>query len=197
MALRKNAPSPRSEPRFAGEWVDEGDAASARSASFGEAFQGVFDAHFHGVFRYLDRASGDADLAKDLAQETFLRLFRRGALPDSPKAWLSSVAMNLLRNARSKEARRRRLDTPGRALGAHSEPGQPPTVGDEGEHARARLALDVLSERDRDLLLLRAEGLSYHELAGALGLTESSIGTLLARAKARFREAFEGKVHAP
>jgi RNA polymerase sigma factor (sigma-70 family) len=171
--------------------------SGAEAVPFREAFQGLFDEHFQGVFRYLDRASGDPDLARDLTQETFLRLFRRGALPDSPGAWLASVAMNLLRNAKSKEARRRRLDSPARARGAHSEASEPPDPWHGEKRRRARAALDRLPERERDLLLLRAEGLSYRELAQALGLAEASVGTLLARAKAQFREAFGENVDAP
>ena len=47
------------------------------------------------------------------------------------------------------------------------------------------------------MLLLRAEGYGYRELAAALDLNESSMGTLLARAKRAFREAYEGSAHAP
>ena len=69
----------------------------------------------HRLARYLDRLSGDRELAADLAQETFVKLYQRGALPDQPEAWLISVAMNLFRNARSTATRRRRLLTASRA----------------------------------------------------------------------------------
>jgi RNA polymerase sigma-70 factor (ECF subfamily) len=173
-----------------------GVADGAQTGSFREVFQGLFNAYFTRVFRYLDRASGDPELARDLAQETFLRLYRRGAAPDSPGGWLASVAMNLLRNAKSKEARRRRLDSPQRALGAHSEGPEPPDVGGDEDRRRVRAALDRLPDRERDLLLLRAEGLSYRELSEALGMPETSVGTLLSRAKVRFREALGEDAHA-
>jgi DNA-directed RNA polymerase specialized sigma24 family protein len=48
-----------------------------------------------------------------------------------------------------------------------------------------------MPKRDRELLLLRAEGYSYRELAGALRLNEASIGTLLARARDAFRALYE------
>ena len=50
--------------------------------------------------------------------------------------------------------------------------------------------MDRLSERDRGLLLLRAEGYSYRDLATALGLNEASVGTLLARAKREFLKEY-------
>ena len=56
--------------------------------------------------------------------------------------------------------------------------------------------IDHLPERERQLLLLRAEGYSYRDLARALDLEESSVGTLLARAKRAFRDRYEGDSHA-
>ena len=154
----------------------------------------LFHAHFHRLVRYLDRLSGDPDLAADLAQEAFIRLHQRGALPDRPEAWLITVAMNLFRNAKSTGARRRRILTPARAEAAQGDP--PPTplqsVEAEDERARVRAALDRLPERDRHLLLLSAEGYGYRELAEALHLKEASIGTLLARAKRAFRLGYGG-----
>jgi RNA polymerase sigma factor (sigma-70 family) len=58
-----------------------------------------------------------------------------------------------------------------------------------------RAALRELSPRDQEMLLLRAEGYSYREIASALGLNEPSVGTLLARAKRAFRQAYK-KTHA-
>ncbi|MBW3534800.1 MAG: hypothetical protein KY453_06205 [Gemmatimonadetes bacterium] len=52
--------------------------------------------------------------------------------------------------------------------------------------ARVRGALDALDGRDRELLLMREEGFSYQEMADAVGVKASSIGTLLARAQRRF-----------
>jgi RNA polymerase sigma-70 factor (ECF subfamily) len=59
-----------------------------------------------------------------------------------------------------------------------------------------RSALDRLSPRDQELLLLRAEGYSYRDLADVLSLNEASVGTLLARAKRAFETAYEEAKHA-
>jgi RNA polymerase sigma factor (sigma-70 family) len=66
-------------------------------------------------------------------------------------------------------------------------------LADEKRQA-VRIALDKLSERDRRMLLLRHEGYSYRELAHALGVNETSVGTLLLRATAAFHTAF-GESH--
>lgn len=163
------------------------------ATSFHEQFVELFQTHFHRLSRYLDRLSGEPDLAADLAQEAFVRLYRRGSAPDAPGAWLITVATNLFRNARSTSARRARLLTPARGEGVAADP--PPAPGEEAEAAesrgRVRAALERLSERERQLLLLRAEGYSYRELAVALELNEGSVGTLVARAKRAFRDLYE------
>jgi RNA polymerase sigma factor (sigma-70 family) len=160
---------------------------------FDESFVLLFEAQFPRLFRYLDRLSGEPDLAADLAQEAFIRLYRRGTMPEQPELWLVTVALNLFRNARSTSARRLQLlvrwSDPARA--AESSSGRV----EEDEASPVRAALGKLEQRDREMLLLRAEGYSYREIATALNLNESSIGTLLARAKRAFRQIYEG-IHA-
>lgn len=167
--------------------------------SFHDQFVELFNAHFQKIFRVLDRLSGEPDLASDLAQEAFIRLHRRGALPDAPEAWLISVAMNLLRNVKSTASRRRRLLTVARAEGVLADP--PPSPADvvdaEDSRRRVRVAVDRMPERERRILLLRAEGYSYRDIATALALNEASVGTLLARANRAFRALYEGVIDAP
>lgn len=139
------------------------------AASFHDHFVALFQVHFPRLYRYLDRLSGEPDLAADVAQKAFLRLFRRGSLPDAPEAWLISAAMNLFRNEKS---------------GRHAVlTGESPR--------RVRAAINGMPERERQLLLLRAEGYSYRDMAAALDLNEASIGTLLARSRSAFRECYE------
>jgi len=57
--------------------------------------------------------------------------------------------------------------------------------------ARVRGALDALSARDRALLLMREEGFSYAEIAEAVDVKATSVGTLLARAQQRFVQIYE------
>jgi RNA polymerase sigma factor (sigma-70 family) len=167
--------------------------------AFRAEFAALFSVHFQRLYRYLDRLSGEPELAADLAQEAFVRLYRRGAMPDAPEAWLISVAMNLFRNVKASRSRRRRLLTVSRGEGAHSDPPRLPDESSEGADTRRRVrsVLNRMTERERHLLLLRAEGYSYRDLAMALGLNEASIGVLLARAKREFRESYEDAFDAP
>jgi RNA polymerase sigma-70 factor (ECF subfamily) len=172
---------------------------SRMDETFSDRFVELFHAHFPRLFRYLDRLSGDPDLAADLAQDAFSRLFARGSSPDSPEAWLITVGTNLLRNARSKAARQGRLLTAARSGDVLADPDPSPARAVESgdvQH-RVRAVLDALPERDRRMLLLRAEGYGYRAIAAALELNEASVGTLLARAKQAFRTLYQESADAP
>jgi RNA polymerase sigma factor (sigma-70 family) len=162
--------------------------------SFRDDFVELFNAHFHRLHRYVDRLSGEPELAADIAQETFMKLYQRGSLPDEPGAWLVTVATNLLRNAHTTRVRRNTLlkVVPDAQMYA-DRPVSPVHTGDRDTQRRVRAALDRMPERERQMLLLRAEGYSYKEISQALDITETSVGTLLARAKRAFRDFYEGK----
>ena len=165
---------------------------------FDREFRHVFDREFESLFRYVDRWSGDAALAADVAQETFIRLYHRGRLPEDLRAWLVSVANNLLRDEHRRVARRERLlgrDSSTEAAGASEHRPDARLLAQERRRA-VRAALDELPARERALLLLRYEGYSYRELGQALHIREASVGTLLLRARERFRAAMKGRVHA-
>jgi len=170
---------------------DEG-AANKRPPDFEEAFCSLFDQQFASLFRYLQRLTGDADLAEDLAQEVFVRLYQRGSLPDDTRGWMGAVANNLLRDDKRTAKRRLRLLEKRRDM---LDPADPSIAADEKvlaaeKRTAVREALEKLSERDRRMLLLRHEGYSYREIAHALGMNETSVGTLLLRATTAFQAAY-------
>jgi RNA polymerase sigma-70 factor (ECF subfamily) len=174
------------------ETIAIGSPGERMNRTFSDLLAEVHASHSVSIFRFLNRLSGDPDLAADLAQEAFVRLYRRGSLPDKPDRWLVTVALNLFRNERSKERRQRGLRA---AFPGDLTPGAIPSPAERaesgGRRAEVRGALDRLPPRDRELLLLRAEGYSYRDLADVLGLNEASVGTLLARAKRAFETAYE------
>lgn len=167
-------------------------------SSFDERFSALFHANFDRLARVITRISGEPDLAADVVQDAFVRLHQRGSLPESPAAWVISVALNLFRNARTTERRRGRLLTTVRGASSHSDPLPAPDEGvaADDNRERVRRAVDQMPDRERQLLLLRAEGYSYRELATALGIHQESVGTLLARAKELFRHHYSDGPHA-
>lgn len=164
-----------------------------RARSFNEEFAALFKAQYQRIYRYFDRMSGDPDTAEDVAQETFVRLYRRGSMPDEPTAWLISVGLNLLRNLSS--STRRRAELLESNPGEHGHSAAPASADEMAQaretQARVRRAVDGMSDRERSMLLLRAEGYSYREIASALELNVTSVGTLLARAQRSFRSIYK------
>ena len=151
----------------------------------------LFREYHDPLVRYLTRRLGDRDWAEEVAQETFLRALRQEQIVNE-RSWLFAVATNLVRDEARKDQRRRRhlellfAEEREREM---AEP-EPTTLERAQEAAFARKALDGLAERDRLALLMREEGLDYHEIAEALGLSVGSIGTTLARARRRRAESY-------
>jgi len=151
----------------------------------------LFRLYHQPLVRYLTRRLGDRDWAEEIAQETFLRALRQESIT-SERSWLFAVATNLVRDdARRAQRQRGRL-----ALLAAEERDrvvEPDITSMEREEERAfgRKAVDALAERDRLALLMREEGLDYDEIATALGITRSSVGTTLSRARRRLAEHYE------
>jgi len=153
-------------------------------------FEQTFRSLYPSLFRYLHRLTGDADVAEDLAQESFVRLLGHRVSDDGVRVWLFTVATNLVRDGARKQARRARILAAEPVL-----PGAFPAP-DEGVEREARIsavrdALGHLAARDRELLLMREEGFSYAEIARAAGVAPGSVGTLIARALRRFTQAYQ------
>lgn len=151
----------------------------------------LFRLYHQPLVRYLTRRLGDRDWAEEIAQETFLRALRQESIT-SERSWLFAVATNLVRDdARRAQRHRARLEL----LAAEERervvgPDVTSMERDE-ERAIARKAVDALAERDRLALLMREEGLDYDEIAAALDITRSSVGTTLSRARRRLAEHYE------
>ena len=136
-------------------------------------------------------------MAEDIAQEAMVRLYtHRVEGPEQGiRAWLFRTATHLIRDQyRVHENRRRLLQENPVTL---TEPDDPHRHLERDEvRARARTALDVLPERDKEMLLMRYGGFSYKEIAETVEIAATSVGTLLARAESRFAQALD-KEEAP
>ena len=137
--------------------------------------------------------TGDQDQAEDLAQEAFVRLYERGleGAAKGLKVWLFRVVTNLARDKfRTRKTRDRlHLENPPEEQAQAQAPAPDRGVERREEVERVRRALDILADRDQEMLLLRQEGFSYKEIADAVEVAPGSVGTLLARALKRFAEA--------
>jgi RNA polymerase sigma-70 factor (ECF subfamily) len=158
-----------------------------------EAFRALVERYQGQVLRLACHLLRDADAARDVAQDAFLRAFRSLASfrPDgSFKNWVLQITVNAARDhqARQQGWRLRPLEEGDRAEGDI-----------EGDVARAidldriHRLLDRLAPREREVFVLRdLEGLDVEEVARVLGLEEPTIRRHLARARLRLRSLLDG-----
>lgn len=147
---------------------------------------------FEDLVRYLHRKVWDGERASELAQEVFVRALGSGikVAPDRPRAWLFTIAANLARDESKMVLRRKKhlaLIQGGAAKSTDPDPIE--KMEHDAREAAARRALDALSDRDREVLLLWDAGLNYDEIAAQAGLSVGAIGTTLARARRKLVEA--------
>ena len=149
-----------------------------------QAAQDLFERHGVAVYRFATVLLHHHQDAEDVVQETFLKLVRHldvGGGTSNLRGWLFTVAAHA---ARDRQRRRARWIPWARV---HDPAVAPAALPDEdGQRRAAREALHRLPERDRLLLALRAQELSYRDIAVAAGIRPSSVGRLLARALDRW-----------
>jgi RNA polymerase sigma-70 factor (ECF subfamily) len=161
----------------------------------GPWFDALFQEHYPRMVGMLARLTGDRAHAEEIAADVFSKLARRPALfqsRDGLTAWVWRVATNAGLDALRLTSRRRRWE---QAAGAESlRVSEPVGALDEmlrdERCGRLRTVLAALKPREAQLLLLRANGLAYRELAQTLGIEARSVGTLLARAEQAFERKF-------
>lgn len=150
----------------------------------------MYEQWWERLYTYLHRIIADRDDAYDICQEAFIRLYARGSVPEEPGAWLVSVANNLLRDRSRTRRRRSRILLEHRGDVPVGGTVETPDASIEREEIRqqVRVALDALPLRQRQVLLLRASGMKYRQIAAALDMPVTSVGQTLARAMKAFRE---------
>jgi RNA polymerase sigma-70 factor (ECF subfamily) len=154
-----------------------------------ETFEALFNAEYGRVAGIANRVLGDAHEAEDVAQEVFIDFHRlHSASAQYAPAWLhraaAHTALNRLRGARRRQRRE---------LAQATEEGtrilDPQKQAEVNEDRReVRRALARLAPKPAAVLVLRASGLSYAEVAQALGVGIGQVGTLLRRAESALRK---------
>jgi RNA polymerase sigma-70 factor (ECF subfamily) len=176
-----------------GAYQSRGDADLAEPGRF-RAFYADALPRVYGYF--LHRCGGQASLAEDLTQETFLAAvaaINRGITVEAPLPWVLGIARHkLLDHFRYQKRAGWSIvpwdDDPDN-LELSEEPALP---GDETVmHERAVAALARVPLAQREMLVLRyLDGMSITEVVAATGRTESAVESLLSRGRAAFRHAY-------
>ncbi|MFM7137956.1 MAG: RNA polymerase sigma factor [Planctomycetota bacterium] len=156
--------------------------------------------------------TGDHALAEDLAQETFMRVYRaRDRYRPTAKftTWVHTIANNLCSDLRQRAYRRRERGVPHAVSASSSAIGLdqlavaasgllPARLADREELQQVvRQALAGLNDRQRmAVLLAKFEQCSYEEIAAAMGLSVPAVKSLLFRARDQLRDALAPYIQA-
>jgi RNA polymerase sigma-70 factor (ECF subfamily) len=166
------------------------------------AFEELFKRYDRKIFNYLLRYLGDEELAKDLFQETFLRVFQysntykptvRGGHSASFAAWLYTVARNVCRKHWRQEPIEERVTESAWKGIEESIPALNTTPSnaeaDQELVEKIKQALDALPESQREVVILhKYQGLSYPQIAQVLGCSISSVKQRAFRAYQSLRQ---------
>ncbi|HEV2036694.1 MAG TPA: sigma-70 family RNA polymerase sigma factor [Candidatus Dormibacteraeota bacterium] len=191
----------RAAPR---EGIEPSDVDLVRAYRAGDikAFEELHRRYVASIFRLVRRKLGDALLAEDIAQETFLKALRMMDRVDDSfnfGGWVHTVARNLCFDELRRRQRDLRADGGDEddddlmaSLPSTSRSFDPVQVQESNELRRQVWAVSQkLPEKYRLVLTLRElQDLSYRQIARSLKMSESAVETLLYRARLRFKEEF-------
>jgi len=160
--------------------MDQPDANRPRESA--EWIRQVLDQYEGRLVRYASCITQDAERARDVVQEAFLRLLRedRDRVQPILAEWLFKVCRNLALDVRGKETRMKFLDDE-RARETTSPAPSPPAVVEQAE-ARSEILrmVDRLPDNQREVLRLKfQEGLSYREISRITSHSVSHVGVLI------------------
>lgn len=145
--------------------------------------EALFAAHQAGLLRYLSRAVGHGDTARDLTQDVFVRVVKADVLPGADterRAWLFRIARNIAIDHYRKQHVR------GPEILVAPEPSRTASQDTTVEVSEALSQLDAL---DRDVFLMReVAGLSYAEIGAACDITPDAVRSRIHRARLQLRE---------
>ncbi|MEM7456806.1 MAG: sigma-70 family RNA polymerase sigma factor [Planctomycetota bacterium] len=176
--------------------ADQPASAQVESQRRREKIRHALTEHESALVRYARHFVKDLELARDVVQDTFLKLCRQDLIPgdgeehdgDRLAAWLYRVCRNRAIDVSRKEGRMKSA-TPA-SLETTQDTGTTP--GDSAVHKETvqRVARQVseLPERQQEILKLKFEGgLTYAEIADVTGLTSTNVGFILHTAISKLR----------
>src|ERR1043166_5750961 len=171
-----------------------------------QGFEILVARYKNAIVSFLFRFVGDFRTAEDLAQETFLRVFKKlNDYNSSAKfsTWLYTIASNLAKDEFKRRSRHpaKSLDWKGGSDTTRNVPqvkadttDSVPDVQLEHDEVRQNVkkALDLLDEHDREILLLKdVQGLSYEEISQVLELPMGTVKSRISRARVAFKDVWK------
>jgi RNA polymerase sigma factor (sigma-70 family) len=195
-------PGQRTLPRSAIAAVPSiGRAAHVeRAARDADATQDLYERYSGQIFGFCVNTLGSRDEAEDALQSTFLnahRALQRGVTPEAELAWLFKIAHNVCLTRRRSTRRRGRVESPSDFAAVQDVLPAPSRESPE-DLLRLTDALAHMPDNQRRAILLREwQGLSYHEIADELKLSQSAVETLIFRARRTLASNLESESTQP
>jgi len=147
-----------------------------------EWIRSLVDAHAAELTRYAASLLRDADAAKDVVQDTFIRLWRepRAGIEDHVLPWLFRVCRNRALDVRRKGRCMKRWDEENAAKTAVDAPGPESQAELNDSHEQLLHLMRMLPESQREVVRLKFQnGMSYKEIATVTDLSVTHVGFLL------------------
>ncbi|MDD2708863.1 MAG: sigma-70 family RNA polymerase sigma factor [Verrucomicrobiae bacterium] len=141
--------------------------------------------------RYAMSLTGNLDLARDVVQDTFLRLCEadRARVETHLAEWLFTVCRNRAFDLRRKEGRMTPFTDSMMQTQKAGDPAPSETAGREDSTRQAMEILKTLPENQREVIRLKFQnGLSYQEISRITSLSVSNVGFLLHTALKNMRK---------
>lgn len=153
-------------------------------------FKTTYEKYYDTIFRRISYLTGDMHTAEDLTQEVFIKLYNSPPAHDNIAAWLNKVSANISYNyMRDKKCHEVKNKVIYEKETDHIVSIEEIAINN-CEKDLTRKVLNMLSPRDRMCLLLKFSGYKYSEIAEVIGVDKNSIGTLISRAQAKFKENY-------
>jgi RNA polymerase sigma-70 factor (ECF subfamily) len=168
--------------------MSAGETRASREATF----DALFAEYSGAIYNFVLRMVGDADRAKDVTQDTFIKVFRHLDTltePAATRAWIYRIASNTAID----ELRRRRLVTPmGGDVEAYdradARPGpEEELIAHSLDHRLQRALLRLRANHRQCLLLSDLQDMSPQQIGEVMGMSHGAVRTLLCRARGEMR----------
>ena len=163
------------------------------AANHADWIRDLLKKHEDPLIRYAVRLTGDVETARDVVQDTFVKLIHADAssIEDHATEWLYTVCRNRCLDVNRKERRMKNMPEQAEQFLEHDnpQPSRDVDVTTQESHQQVFDALDSLPEKQQEVIRLKYQGgLSYREISRVTELTVSNVGFLIHTGMKTLRE---------
>jgi len=158
-----------------------------------ERVEQIYVAERENIYGYLLYCGVPPQRAQELAQDSFLKLYRKlskGEAVENPRAWVYRVAHHAAVRYHQREPVFDEIDANTALPEEAADPER--AILERQRSAALAAAMRGLSPQQRNCLHLRVQGLQYREIAETIGISTSAVGEFLRRAVTRLKEVLNG-----